>query len=79
MNRNKLHFGFKQQFSVSIHEYQTEQRMQAAPTLLQTTDLPIAQVAERSEYRADEFLCRLQTHFDSLPREVRAQAAPVGG
>ena len=80
LNRNKLHFGFKQQFGVSIHEYQTEQRMQAALTLLQTTDLPIAQVAERSGYgEPTNFTAAFKKHFDSLPREVRARAAPVGG
>jgi AraC-like DNA-binding protein len=80
MNRNKLHFGFKQQFGVSIHEYQTEQRMQTALTLLQTTDLPIAQVAERSGYgEPTNFTAAFKKHFDSLPREVRARAAPISG
>ena len=79
MNRNKLHFGFKQQFGVSIHEYQTEQRMQAALTLLQTTDLPIAQVAERSGYgEPTNFTAAFKKHFDSLPREVRARAETLG-
>ena len=78
MNRNKLHSGFKQQFGVSIHEYQTERRMQAALTLLQTTDLPIAQIAERSGYgEPTNFTAAFKKHFDSLPREVRTRAAPA--
>jgi AraC-like DNA-binding protein len=73
MNRNKLHFGFKQSFGVSIHEYQTEKRMQAALTLLQSTDLPISDIAERTGYgEPTNFTAAFKKHFAALPREVRA-------
>jgi len=36
LNRKKLHFGFKQSFGISIHEYQTERRMQGTLQLLET-------------------------------------------
>lgn len=76
LNRNKLHFGFKQQFGVSIHEYQTELRMQVALKLLQTTELPIAQIAERVGYgEPTNFTAAFRKHFEFLPREARAQAA----
>jgi AraC-like DNA-binding protein len=76
----KLHFGFKQQFGVSIHEYQTEQRMQAPLMLLQTTDLPIAQIAERSGYgEPTNFTAAFRKHFDLLPREVRVIAKSPPG
>ncbi|HEV7446021.1 MAG TPA: AraC family transcriptional regulator [Steroidobacteraceae bacterium] len=72
MNRNKLHFGFKQQFGVSIHEYQTERRMQAALALLETTDLSIGQIAERTGYgEPTNFTAAFKRHFAALPREVR--------
>ena len=73
MNRNKLHFGFKQQFGVSIHEYQTELRMQAALKLLRTTKLPIAQIAESVGYgEPTNFTAAFRKHFEFLPREARA-------
>ena len=79
INRNKLHFGFKQQFGVSIHEYQAELRMQAALKLLQTTKLPIAQIAESVGYgEPTNFSAAFKKHFDFLPREARAQRSPVG-
>jgi AraC-like DNA-binding protein len=72
MNRNKLHFGFKQQFGASIHEYQTELRMRAALQLLQTTDLPIGEIAERTGYpEPTNFTAAFKSQFASLPREMR--------
>ena len=79
MNRNKLHFGFKQQFGVSIHEYQTELRMQVALKLLQTTELPIGQIAERVGYgEPTNFTAAFRKHFEFLPREARMQTRPPG-
>jgi AraC-like DNA-binding protein len=72
MNRNKLHFGFKQQFGASIHEYQTELRMQEALQLLRTTELPIADIAERTGYpEPTNFTAAFKKHFASLPRDMR--------
>jgi len=78
MNRNKLHFGFKQQFGVSIHEYQTEIRMRAAWRLLETTQLPISEIAERSGYEEPtNFTAAFKKHFAVLPRQVRGNTAPT--
>lgn len=78
MNRNKLHFGFKQQFGVSIHEYQTDLRMRTAWRLLETTDLAISEIAERSGYEEPtNFTAAFKKHFAVLPRHVRADAAPT--
>ena len=78
MNRNKLHFGFKQQFGVSIHEYQTEVRMRAAWRLLETTDLAVSEIAERSGYEEPtNFTAAFKKHFAILPRQVRGNAAPT--
>jgi AraC-like DNA-binding protein len=72
INRNKLHFGFRQQFGASIHEYQTELRMQAAAHLLRTTDLPIGEIAERTGYQEPtNFTAAFKKHFASLPRDMR--------
>jgi len=50
LNRDKLDLGFKQSFGISIHEYQTETRMQAALHLLRTTDIPISDIGARVGY-----------------------------
>jgi AraC-like DNA-binding protein len=72
MNRNKLHFGFKQQFGVSIHEYRVEKRMQLAMRLLETTELPIGEIAERTGYgEPTNFTTAFKNHFAVLPRDVR--------
>ena len=72
MNRNKLHFGFKQQFGASIHEYQTELRMRAALRLLQTTELPIGEIADRTGYpEPTNFTAAFKKHFRVLPRDMR--------
>jgi AraC-like DNA-binding protein len=72
MNRNKLHFGFKQQFGASVHEYQTELRMRIALNLLKTTDLPIAEIAERTGYaEPTNFTAAFKKHFAARPRDMR--------
>jgi AraC family transcriptional activator of pyochelin receptor len=78
MNRNKLHFGFKQQFGVSIHEYQTELRMREAWRLLETTELPISEIAERTGYQEPtNFTAAFKKHFAVLPRQARGNAMPT--
>ena len=78
MNRNKLHFGFKQQFGVSVHEYQTELRMRTAWRLLETTDLPISAIAEQTGYEEPtNFTAAFKKHFAVLPRQVRGNAVPT--
>ena len=72
LNRNKLHFGFKQQFGASIHEYQTELRMRSALHLLQTTEISIAEIAERTGYHeSTNFTAAFKKHFASPPRDMQ--------
>ncbi|HVO45356.1 MAG TPA: AraC family transcriptional regulator [Steroidobacteraceae bacterium] len=72
LSRNKLHYGFKQCFGVSLHEYRTERRMDMALKLLQETRLPISDVAARVGYdEPTNFTAAFKKHFASLPREVR--------
>jgi len=78
MNRNKLHCGFKQQFGVSVHEYQTELRMRTAWRLLETTDLPISAIAEHTGYEEPtNFTAAFKKHFAVLPRQVRGNKVPT--
>jgi AraC-like DNA-binding protein len=72
MNRKKLHYGFKRLCGVSIHEFQTELRMQSALALLRSSRLPIAQIAERCGFsEPTNFTAAFKKHFAVLPRHVR--------
>lgn len=72
MSRNKLHFGFKQQFGASIHDYQTELRMRLAFKLVESTTLSIGDIAERTGHsEATNFTAAFKKHFAVLPRDVR--------
>jgi len=72
LGRKKLHYGFKQMFGVSVHDFQTEVRMQQALKLLQSTRTPIAQVAERAGFsEPTNFTAAFKKHFAVLPSEIR--------
>ena len=74
MNRKKLHYGFKRLCGVSIHEFQTELRMQLALDLLRSSQLPIAQVAERAGFtEPTNFTAAFKKHFAVLPKQIREQ------
>jgi AraC-like DNA-binding protein len=79
MNRKKLHYGFKRLCGVSIHEFQTELRMQLAHELLRSSRLPIAQIAEQSGFsEPTNFTAAFKKHFAVLPRQVREGKEPRG-
>ena len=72
MHRNKLHIVFMQNFGISIHDYQTELRMRLAKSLLETTDLPVGEIAGRTGYSEPaNFTAAFKKYFEMLPREVR--------
>ncbi|MFO1465909.1 MAG: AraC family transcriptional regulator [Steroidobacteraceae bacterium] len=74
LSRKKLHYGFKRLCGVSIHDFQTELRMQMAMELLQAGRLPIAEIAERSGFsEPTNFTAAFKKHFAVLPRQVRAE------
>lgn len=50
MNRTKLNMIFRRRFGLSVFEFIREQRLQYAKMLLDSYDLPIAEVAYRSGY-----------------------------
>jgi AraC-like DNA-binding protein len=77
LNRKKLHYGFKRLCGLSIHEFQTELRMQTALALLRSSRLSIAQIAERSGFsEPTNFTAAFKKHFAVLPRYVRESRAP---
>jgi AraC-like DNA-binding protein len=78
MNRKKLHHGFKRLCGVSIHDFQTELRMQAALALLRSSKLSIAQIAERCGFsEPTNFTAAFKKHFAVLPKHVRSPESSV--
>jgi AraC-like DNA-binding protein len=73
LSRKKLHYGFKRMCGVSVHEFQTEVRMQLALELLQSTSLPVAQVSEKAGFsEPTNFTAAFRKHFAVLPSHVRS-------
>ena len=73
LSRKKLHYGFKRMCGVSVHEFQTEVRMQLALELLQTTRLPVAQVSEKAGFsEPTNFTAAFRKHFAVLPSHIRS-------
>ena len=52
INRNKLHYGFRQVFGVTIHDFLEQQRMEKAEELLSTTHKSIKIIALLTGYKS---------------------------
>lgn len=73
LNRNKLHFGFKRLFGMSVHEYYTNRRLQLALELLRTTRLTIGDIAFRMGYsEPTNFAAAFRKRFSMTPNQARA-------
>lgn len=76
LNRNKLTYGFKHVFGVTISEFVTEQRLIVSWELVEQTDLPLAHVAERVGYgQPAAFSAAFKRRFNLTPRQVRKAAS----
>ncbi|MGH8168642.1 MAG: helix-turn-helix transcriptional regulator [Woeseiaceae bacterium] len=72
LNRNKLHFGFKRLFGMSVHDYYTHRRLQLALELLRTTSLPIGDIAFQAGYsEPTNFAAAFRKHFNMTPNQAR--------
>lgn len=72
INRNKIQQGFRQMFGMSLQQYCTDMRMQMARHLLQTTKLPIANIAEKCGFsEPTNFTAAFRKHFSVTPSAVR--------
>ncbi|MDQ1154490.1 AraC family transcriptional regulator [Brevundimonas sp. SORGH_AS_0993] len=69
VNRNKLFYGFKTLFGVSVAEYVQEQRINLAHHLVTTTDAPLSDIANKVGFR---YQCNLSTAF-----KARYQTTPL--
>jgi AraC-like DNA-binding protein len=50
INRNKLNYGFKQVYGVTINEFQEKQQMEKTELLLSTTRKPVKTIASLTHY-----------------------------
>lgn len=72
VNRNKLTSGFRRLFDQSIAEFCLEVRLHEAWKLLQTTDLPVAMIAERVGYgQPAAFSTAFRRRYNVTPLQLR--------
>jgi len=72
LNRNKLHFGFKRLFGMSVHEYYTDIRMKKAQKLLRESKMSIADIGYAVGYsEPTNFTSAFKKHFSQTPRQAR--------
>jgi AraC-like DNA-binding protein len=68
----RLQMGFKSIFLLTIHEYQTEVRMEKAKVLLATTDQSIKSIALSIGFSgSNNFAPAFKRHFDLTPSAYR--------
>jgi AraC family transcriptional activator of pyochelin receptor len=78
INRNKLHYGFKQVYGLTIFAFQVQQYMQKATILLATTDLPIKTIAALVGYsNSSDFGYAFKKHIGQTPTEYRRQITTI--
>lgn len=74
INRNKLHYGFKQVYGLTVYDFIEQQRMQKAQLLLSTTHKPIKTIASLTRYcTSSRFGIVFKKTFGITPREFRKQ------
>ena len=80
INRNKLHYGFKQVYGITIYAFMLQQNMQKASTLLATTDQSIKKIAALVGYsNSSDFGYAFKRHFGQTPTEYRKQMTRMDG
>jgi AraC-like DNA-binding protein len=74
INRNKLHYGFKHLYGLTIYDFIELQRMQKAQVLLSTTHKSIKTIASITRYcTSSRFGVVFKKTFGVTPREFRKQ------
>lgn len=75
INRNKLRFGFKEVFGVTISEYLQSHRMDCAHNLLRSGECTVSEVASRVGYgHASNFTTAFKGKFGHTPGQVAASS-----
>jgi AraC-like DNA-binding protein len=77
INRNKLHYGFKQLYGVTIHVFRVQQNMKRAKYLLTTTPHSIKTISVMVGYKSSsDFGYAFKKEFGVTPSTFRNQSAP---
>jgi transcriptional regulator GlxA family with amidase domain len=72
LNRNKIHYGFKEMFGTSLQRYCNELRMKRAGALLRESTLSVAQIAEAVGFsEPTNFTASFTKHFRERPSAFR--------
>ncbi len=74
LNSSYLSALFKEELQVTFSEYVTRKRMQEAKKLLLSTDLTIAEIAEKSGYQTSKYFIKIFKQFEeTTPNGFRKQ------
>jgi len=72
LNRNILNKGFREQFGTTVAQFAKEARLQQAWMLLQTTDLPVTEVADQVGYSyVNNLIAAFRKRFAVSPKQAR--------
>lgn len=77
INRNKLFYGFKSRFGVSLSEYMAELRLTEAARMIEETSEPLASIAAAVGFKHQcNFSTAFRRRFGVSPRAIRARGGP---
>jgi AraC-like DNA-binding protein len=80
INEFKLKHGFKQLFKKGVHQYRLHIRLRKAKTLLEETDLTIAEIADSVGFESrDGFSNAFKKEFKLSPRHWRNDLQDISG
>lgn len=72
LNRNKIHYGFKEMFGLSLQRYCNDLRMRHAADLLRMSLLTISEIADKAGFsEPTNFTAAFRQHFGQLPSSFR--------
>ncbi len=75
MNRNKLHYGFKYLFNMSLTQLVNEERLNSAYNLLVNSNLPLTDIAYEVGFRhQSSFSTRFKKKYGFSPKQLRIRA-----
>jgi AraC-like DNA-binding protein len=76
LNRNKLYYGFRDVFGVSISKFIQNVRLERAYALLTTGTMPLIELVDETGFgHQSNFSTAIRNRYGKTPREIRAEAA----
>jgi len=73
LNRNKLYYGFKAKYAMTISDFIQEQRLEKGKRLLLESDMPIIEIAKRVGFKHQcNFSTAMKRHFGIAPSKLRS-------